>query len=153
VRKPSKQLANTDLDRVAKLIHSRAVSQQDYDTRLQHKKDFRRSRRRQQGRHAIGGARSFLYADPFAHQRPRQLETHRRRQSGHGRQWRCGHSPDDGGFSQQAIEPTEAQRAALDELAGASVAAAQKIKAACPTTISLTGAKPARVHANSASRR
>jgi len=39
---------------------------------------------------------------------------------------------------QQAIEPTEAQRAALDELAGASVAAAQKIKAACPTTISLT---------------
>src|SRR5260370_21515730 len=39
---------------------------------------------------------------------------------------------------QQAIEPTEAQRAALDELANASVAAAQKIKAACPTTISLT---------------
>ena len=39
---------------------------------------------------------------------------------------------------QQAIEPTETQRAALDELANASVAAAQKIKAACPTTISLT---------------
>jgi len=35
---------------------------------------------------------------------------------------------------QQAIETTEAQRAGLDELAGASVAAAQKIKAACPTT-------------------
>jgi RND family efflux transporter MFP subunit len=33
------QLANTDLDRVAKLIQSRAVSQQDYDTRLQKKKD------------------------------------------------------------------------------------------------------------------
>jgi LTXXQ motif family protein len=39
---------------------------------------------------------------------------------------------------QRAIEPTEAQRAALDELANASVTAAQKIKAACPTTISLT---------------
>jgi LTXXQ motif family protein len=39
---------------------------------------------------------------------------------------------------QRAIEPTEAQRAALDELANASVTAAQKIKAACPSTISLT---------------
>ena len=38
----------------------------------------------------------------------------------------------------QAIDPTEAQRAALDELANASVTAAQKIKAACPTTIALT---------------
>src|SRR6266851_2183294 len=34
---------------------------------------------------------------------------------------------------QQAIEPTETQRAALDELANASVTAAQTIKAACPT--------------------
>jgi LTXXQ motif family protein len=39
---------------------------------------------------------------------------------------------------QQAIEPTEVQRAALDDLANASVVAAQKIKAACPTGISLT---------------
>ena len=39
---------------------------------------------------------------------------------------------------QQAIEPTEAQRAALDELANASVTAAQNIKTACPTRISLT---------------
>ena len=38
----------------------------------------------------------------------------------------------------QAIEPTEVQRAALDDLANASVTAAQKIKAACPTTIALT---------------
>ena len=38
----------------------------------------------------------------------------------------------------QAIEPTEAQRAALDDLANASVTAAQKIRAACPTTIALT---------------
>ena len=38
----------------------------------------------------------------------------------------------------QAIEPTEVQRAALDELANASVKAAQTIKAACPATISLT---------------
>ena len=38
----------------------------------------------------------------------------------------------------QAIDPTEAQRAALDDLANASVTAAQKIKAACPTTIALT---------------
>jgi LTXXQ motif family protein len=39
---------------------------------------------------------------------------------------------------QQVIEPTETQRAALDEVANASVAAAQNIKAACPTQISLT---------------
>jgi HPt (histidine-containing phosphotransfer) domain-containing protein len=39
---------------------------------------------------------------------------------------------------QQVIEPTDAQRAALDELANASITAAQNIKAACPTTISLT---------------
>ena len=39
---------------------------------------------------------------------------------------------------QQAIEPTETQRAALDELANASVTAAQTIRAACPTGLSLT---------------
>jgi hypothetical protein len=39
---------------------------------------------------------------------------------------------------QQAIEPTDAQRAALDELTTASITAAQTIRAACPTTISLT---------------
>jgi hypothetical protein len=39
---------------------------------------------------------------------------------------------------QQAIEPTETQRAALDELANASVTAAQTIRAACPTTLPLT---------------
>jgi hypothetical protein len=39
---------------------------------------------------------------------------------------------------QQAIEPTEAQKAALDDLANALVTAAQNIKAACPTSISLT---------------
>jgi hypothetical protein len=39
---------------------------------------------------------------------------------------------------QQAVEPTETQRAALDELANASVTAAQNIKTACPTKISLT---------------
>lgn len=39
---------------------------------------------------------------------------------------------------QQAVEPTEAQRAALDELANASIKAAQNIRAACPTAISLT---------------
>ena len=38
----------------------------------------------------------------------------------------------------QAIDPTEVQRTALDDLANASVTAAQKIKAACPTTIALT---------------
>ncbi|MDE5455201.1 hypothetical protein GWE18_20595 [Bradyrhizobium sp. CSA112] len=38
----------------------------------------------------------------------------------------------------QTIEPTEVQRAALDDLANASVTAAQKIKAACPTTVALT---------------
>src|ERR1043165_5880097 len=32
------QLANIDLDRVAKLLPSRAVSQSDYDTRLQNKR-------------------------------------------------------------------------------------------------------------------
>jgi LTXXQ motif family protein len=39
---------------------------------------------------------------------------------------------------QRAIEPTETQRAALDELANASVTAAQTIKSACPTRLSLT---------------
>jgi hypothetical protein len=39
---------------------------------------------------------------------------------------------------QQAIQPNDAQRAALDELANASVKAAQQIKAACPTQIALT---------------
>jgi hypothetical protein len=39
---------------------------------------------------------------------------------------------------QQVIQPNDAQRAALDELANASLKAAQGIKAACPTQISLT---------------
>lgn len=39
---------------------------------------------------------------------------------------------------EQAIEPTETQRGALDEFAAASIKAAQSIKAACPTRISLT---------------
>jgi hypothetical protein len=39
---------------------------------------------------------------------------------------------------QQAIQPNDAQRAALDDLANASVKAAQSIKAACPTQITLT---------------
>jgi LTXXQ motif family protein len=39
---------------------------------------------------------------------------------------------------QQVIQPNDAQRAALDDLANASVKAAQDIKAACPTQISLT---------------
>ena len=39
---------------------------------------------------------------------------------------------------QQALQPNDAQRAALDDLANASVKAAQSIKAACPTQITLT---------------
>src|SRR5260370_1694919 len=39
---------------------------------------------------------------------------------------------------QQAVAPNDAQRAALDELANASVKAAQEIKAACPTQVALT---------------
>ena len=39
---------------------------------------------------------------------------------------------------QQAIQPTGEQRAALDDLANASIKAAQGIKAACPTDIALT---------------
>jgi hypothetical protein len=46
---------------------------------------------------------------------------------------------------QQAIQPNDAQRAALDELANASMKAAQDIKAACPTQVSLTA--PARLAA------
>jgi hypothetical protein len=46
---------------------------------------------------------------------------------------------------QQAIQPNDAQRAALDDLANASVKAAQDIKAACPTQLSLTA--PARLAA------
>ena len=39
---------------------------------------------------------------------------------------------------QQAVNPSDEQRAALDELANASVQAAQIIKASCPTDVSLT---------------
>src|SRR5207302_3058996 len=39
---------------------------------------------------------------------------------------------------QLAIQPTETQRAALDELGNASITAAQSIRAACPTEIILT---------------
>lgn len=39
---------------------------------------------------------------------------------------------------QSAINPNDEQRAALDDLANASVKAAQDIKAACPTSIALT---------------
>src|SRR6202000_233737 len=44
---------------------------------------------------------------------------------------------------QQAIQPNDAQRAALDDLGNASVKAAQDIKAACPTQVALTA--PARL--------
>lgn len=46
---------------------------------------------------------------------------------------------------QKAIQPNEEQRAALDDLANASVKAAQDIRASCPTTIALTA--PARLAA------
>jgi hypothetical protein len=46
---------------------------------------------------------------------------------------------------QKAIAPNDTQRAALDDLANASVKAAQDIKAACPTQIALTA--PARLAA------
>jgi LTXXQ motif family protein len=46
---------------------------------------------------------------------------------------------------QAAIAPNDAQRAALDDLANASVKAAQDVKAACPTQIALTA--PARIAA------
>jgi hypothetical protein len=46
---------------------------------------------------------------------------------------------------QQAIQPDGTQRAALDDLANATLRAAQDIKAACPTRISLTA--PARLAA------
>ncbi len=39
---------------------------------------------------------------------------------------------------QQAIQPNDAQRAALDELGNASIKAAQDIRAACPTRAALT---------------
>ena len=39
---------------------------------------------------------------------------------------------------QQAIQPTEAQRAALDDLSNASVSAAQIIRASCPSQTALT---------------
>ncbi len=49
---------------------------------------------------------------------------------------------------QEAIQPNDAQRAALDELANASLKAAQDIKAACPTQIVPTapaGSPPCKV--------
>ena len=39
---------------------------------------------------------------------------------------------------QLAVQPTEAQFAALDDLGNASIAAAQAIRAACPTQVTLT---------------
>ena len=45
----------------------------------------------------------------------------------------------------QAIEPTEAQRPALDDLANASIKAAQMIRASCPTQVAATA--PARLAA------
>ena len=39
---------------------------------------------------------------------------------------------------QHAVQPTEAQCAALDDLGNASIAAAQNIRAACPTQVVLT---------------
>jgi hypothetical protein len=62
----------------------------------------------------------------------------------------CGDdSPDIAGLPidqiQQVVEPTEAQRAALDDLANASISAAQKIRAACPTQMVLTA--PGRLQA------
>jgi len=39
---------------------------------------------------------------------------------------------------QQLVSPTEAQRAVLDDLSNSSIRAAQIVKAACPTTVSLT---------------
>ena len=39
---------------------------------------------------------------------------------------------------QEAIQPNDAQRAALDELANASIQAAQTIRSACPTQVSST---------------
>jgi len=39
---------------------------------------------------------------------------------------------------QQAIQPNDVQRAALDELGNASIQAAQTIRAACPTQVALT---------------
>ena len=39
---------------------------------------------------------------------------------------------------QQALNPTDEQRAALDELGNASVQAAQLVKSSCPTDVSLT---------------
>jgi LTXXQ motif family protein len=44
---------------------------------------------------------------------------------------------------QQVVQPTEPQRAALDELANVSISAAQNIRAACPTQMILTA--PARL--------
>ncbi len=46
---------------------------------------------------------------------------------------------------QQAVQPTEAQRAALDDLANASVSAAQIVRASCPTQTASTA--PARLAA------
>jgi hypothetical protein len=42
---------------------------------------------------------------------------------------------------QQSIQPTDQQRAALDDLANASASAAQKIRAACPSNAALTAPK------------
>ena len=52
---------------------------------------------------------------------------------------------------QNAIQPNEAQRAALEELANASEKAAAGLKASCPTDVALTA--PRRLAADAAAHR
>src|ERR1700730_3240594 len=73
---------------------------------------------------------------------PRRSSRHRNTASDRLAQMCGDDSPDIAGLPidqiQQMIELTEPQLAALDDLANASISAAQKIRAACPTQMVLT---------------
>jgi len=80
---------------------------------------------------------------------PRRSSRHRTTASDRLAQMCGDDSPEIAGLPidqvQQVVEPTEAQRAALDDLANASISAAQKIRVACPTQMILTA--PGRLEA------
>jgi hypothetical protein len=84
----------------------------------------------------------YGYDDLTGYYSPRRSSRHRNRALDRLAQMCGDDSPEIAGLPidqiQQVIELTEPQLAALDDLANASISAAQKIRAACPTQMVLT---------------
>src|SRR5258708_1950744 len=85
---------------------------------------------------------AYGYDDLTGYYSPRRSSRHRNRALDRLAQMCGDDSPEIAGLPidqiQQVIELTEPQLAALDDLANASISAAQKIRAACPTQMVLT---------------